>query len=44
MGKVLVQKLLSDCSELKEIIILMRDKKGVSSMQRVEKWKKLAVS
>jgi fatty acyl-CoA reductase len=44
MGKVLIEKLLYSCSELKEIIILMRPKRGKSANQRVEDLSKLPVS
>lgn len=43
MGKVLLEKLLNCCSEVKEIIILMRDKRGVSAQERVEKFKSVEV-
>lgn len=35
MGKVLLEKLLFSCSDLKEIVILMRPKRGKSEMERV---------
>lgn len=35
MGKCLVEKLLWSCSDLKEIIILMRPKKGKTALERV---------
>lgn len=44
MGKVLVEKLLYSCSDVKEILILMREKRGVSGRERVEGFKKLPVS
>ena len=44
MGKVLIEKLLYSCSDLKELIILMRPKRGKTAMQRVEDFTKLAVS
>jgi fatty acyl-CoA reductase len=44
MGKVLIEKLLYSCSELKEIIILMRPKRGKTANQRVEEFSKLPVS
>lgn len=44
MGKVLIEKLLYSCSDLKEIIILMRPKRGKSAKQRVEDLSKLPVS
>ena len=43
MGKVLVEKLLYSCSDLKEIIILMRPKKGKGEMERVEDFSKIPV-
>ena len=44
MGKVLIEKLLYSCSDLKELIVLMRPKRGKTAMQRVEDFSKLAVS
>lgn len=44
MGKVLIEKLLYACSDLKELIVLMRPKRGKTAMQRVEDFAKLAVS
>ena len=44
MGKVLVEKLLYSCSDVKEIMILLRPKKGKSPLQRVEEFKKSPVS
>lgn len=44
MGKVLIEKLLYSCSDLREIIILMRPKKNKSAKQRVEDFGKLPVS
>jgi alcohol-forming fatty acyl-CoA reductase len=44
MGKVLLEKLLYSCSEVKEVIILMREKRGKSGSERVEKFKSLPVS
>ncbi|CAO1377125.1 unnamed protein product [Diamesa serratosioi] len=41
MGKVLIEKLLYSCSEVKEIIILMRPKKGKTGLERVEEFKKI---
>lgn len=35
MGKVLLEKLLYSCSDLKEIVILMRPKRGKSEAERV---------
>lgn len=44
MGKVLIEKLLYSCSDLKQIIILMRPKRGKTAHQRVEEFSKLPVS
>lgn len=44
MGKVLMEKLLYSCSELKEIIILMRPKRGKSGAQRVQDFATIPVS
>lgn len=44
MGKVLIEKLLYSCSEIKEIMILMRPKRGKTGLQRVEEFKKIPVS
>lgn len=44
MGKVLIEKLLYACSDVKEVIILMRPKRGKSANQRVEDFAKLPVS
>jgi hypothetical protein len=44
MGKVLIEKLLYSCLDVKEIIILMREKRGMSGKERVENFKKLPVS
>lgn len=43
MGKVLVEKLLYSFSDVKEIFILMREKRGVPAEERVENFKKLPV-
>lgn len=43
MGKVLLERLLYCCSDVKEIIILMRDKRGKTGQQRIEKFKELEV-
>jgi alcohol-forming fatty acyl-CoA reductase len=43
MGKVLIEKLLYSCSEVKELIILMRPKRGKSASHRVEDFIKLPV-
>lgn len=44
MGKVLIEKLLYSCSEIKEIIILIRPKKGKTAMERVNEFKDIPVS
>jgi alcohol-forming fatty acyl-CoA reductase len=44
MGKVLLEKLLFSCYEVKEMLILCRDKRGQTPVERVEKLKKLEVS
>ena len=44
MGKVLIEKLLYSCSDLKELIILMRPKRGKSAQERVEDFAKIPVS
>ena len=44
MGKVLIEKLLYSCSEIKEIIILIRPKKGKTALQRVNEFKDIPVS
>jgi alcohol-forming fatty acyl-CoA reductase len=44
MGKVLIEKLLYSCSDVKQLIVLMRAKKGKSGPERVEEFSKLPVS
>lgn len=44
MGKVLLEKLLYSCSDLKQIMILMRPKRGKSGAERVEEFLKIPVS
>lgn len=44
MGKVLIEKLLYACSDVRELIILMRPKRGKTAAQRVEDFAKLPVS
>lgn len=44
MGKVLLEKLLYSCSDVKEILILMRPKKAKTAAERVEDMTKLPVS
>lgn len=41
MGKVLIEKLLRSCSDLKQILILMRPKRGKSGSERVEEFLKI---
>ncbi|KAG5676203.1 hypothetical protein PVAND_006052 [Polypedilum vanderplanki] len=41
MGKVLIEKLLYSCSDLKQLILLMRVKKGKSEMARVKEFEAL---
>ncbi|CAG9802078.1 unnamed protein product [Chironomus riparius] len=43
MGKVLLEKLLYSCSEVKEIIVLMREKHGKTAKMRVDDYKKIRV-
>lgn len=42
MGKVLVEKLLYRCSDIKEVMILMRSKRGKSASERVEDFANVA--
>jgi alcohol-forming fatty acyl-CoA reductase len=44
MGKVLLEKLLYSCSDLKEIIILVRPKRGKTGEQRVQEFAQVPVS
>ena len=44
MGKVLIEKLLYSCSEVQEVIILVRSKREKSGKQRVDEFSKLPVS
>jgi len=44
MGKVLIEKLLYSCSEVKELIVLMRPKRGKTVNQRRDDFAKLPVS
>lgn len=44
MGKVLLEKLLYSCSDLKEILILMRPKRGKTGTERVEEFRKIPVT
>lgn len=43
MGKVLLEKLLYSCSDLREIIILMRPKRGKSGAERVQEFAQIPV-
>ncbi|CAG9797074.1 unnamed protein product [Chironomus riparius] len=43
MGKVLLEKLLYSCSDVKQIIILVRPKRGKSALQRVQDFSTLAM-
>lgn len=44
MGKCLLEKLLYSCSEVKQIFILVRAKRGKSAGQRVQEFSTLPVS
>lgn len=44
MGKVLLEKLMYSCSDLKEIFILMRPKRGKSGAERVQDFANIPVS
>jgi fatty acyl-CoA reductase len=44
MGKVFVEKLLYSCSDLKQLILLMRPKRGKSQAERLRAFEKLPVS
>jgi alcohol-forming fatty acyl-CoA reductase len=44
MGKVLIEKLLYSCSEIKQIMILVRPKRGKTGAQRVQEFTTLPVS
>jgi alcohol-forming fatty acyl-CoA reductase len=41
MGKVLLEKILYSCSDVNQIFVLMREKKGKSGLQRVEEFSKI---
>jgi alcohol-forming fatty acyl-CoA reductase len=41
MGKVLIEKLLRSCRDLKQILVLMRSKRGQSGAERIEAFSKL---
>lgn len=40
LGKVIVEKLLRDCPDIKKIFVLIRTKKGISPYERLEGFKK----
>lgn len=44
MGKVLLEKLLYSCPDLKEIMILMRPKRGKTGAERVKEFAQIPVS
>lgn len=44
MGKVLIEKLLYSCPEVKEIFLLMRPKRGKTGEQRVQEFAQIPVS
>jgi fatty acyl-CoA reductase len=44
MGKVLIEKLLYSCSDVKELIVLMRPKRGKTESERIEALAKLPVN
>lgn len=44
MGKVLLEKLLYSCQDLKEILILMRPKRGKNGAERVRDFAEIPVS
>lgn len=44
MGKVLLEKLLYSCPDLKEIMILMRPKRGKTGAERVREFAQIPVS
>lgn len=44
MGKVLIEKLLYSCPDVKEIFLLMRAKRGKSGEQRVKEFADIPVS
>lgn len=44
MGKVLLEKLLYSCSDLEQVMILVRPKRGKSGAERVEEFLKIPVS
>lgn len=44
MGKVLVEKLLRDCSDIEKLYLLIRSKKGVEPKHRLDEYLKCRVS
>lgn len=40
VGKVLIEKLLRDCSDLERIFVVVRGKKGIDFNKRFEEFKK----
>lgn len=44
MGKVLVEKLLRTCPDIKKIYVLMRSKKGHNSKERLDDYFNIKVS
>lgn len=44
LGKVLIEKLLYSCSDVKQLIVLMRPKRGKNARQRVDDFLKLEAS
>lgn len=44
MGKVLVEKLLRDCSDIETLYLLVRSKKGVEPRHRLDEYLKCRVS
>jgi alcohol-forming fatty acyl-CoA reductase len=44
MGKVLIEKMLYSCSDIREIFLLMRPKRGKTGEQRVAEFANVPVS
>jgi alcohol-forming fatty acyl-CoA reductase len=44
VGKVLLEKLLYSFSDVRQVLILMREKRGMSVEERLKKFKQLPVS
>lgn len=44
MGKVLVEKLLRDCTDIDKLYLMIRSKKGVEPEQRLNEYLKCRVS